>query len=119
MFNYYYTMTLKTTLLRCAKILRKKSTPAERVLWQAIRNRQFNGLKFRRQYWINNYIADFVCLKYNLIIELDGNIHKQQQEYDAIRTDILSILNFKVLRFWNYEVLNDLEKVLQKIVENI
>ena len=78
-------MIRKTTLLQCAKILRKKSTLAERVLWQSIRKRQLNGLKFRRQYWINNYIADFACLEYNLIIELDGRIHKQQQEYDAIR----------------------------------
>jgi len=112
-------MTQKTKLLRCAKILRKKSTPAEKVLWQAIRNRQLKGLKFRRQYWVNNYIADFVCLEYKLIIELDGNIHIKQHEHDVFRTDILSILNFKVLRFWNYEVLNNLEKVLQKIAENI
>ena len=111
-------MMQKTKLLRCAKILRKKSTPAEKVLWQAIRNRQLKGLKFRRQYWVNNYIADFVCLEYKLIIELDGNIHIKRHEYNVFRTDILSILNFKVLRFWNYEVLNNLEKVLQKTAEN-
>ena len=112
-------MTQKIKLLRCAKILRKKSTRAEKVFWQAIRNRQFKGLKFRRQYWINRYIADFACLENKLIIELDGDIHIKQQEYDSIRTDILSILDFKVLRFWNYEVLTNLEKILQKIAESM
>ncbi len=92
-------MIQKIKLLRCAKILRKKFTPAEKVLWQAIRNRQLKGLKFRRQYWVNNYIADFVCLEYKLIIELDGNIHIKQHEHNVFRTDVLSILNFKVLRF--------------------
>ena len=52
----------KAKLLECAKILRKKATKAEKILWQAIRNRQFMNIKFRRQYWIGNYIADFVCL---------------------------------------------------------
>ena len=78
----------KTKLLQCVKILRKKSTPAEKVLWQAIRNRPLKGLKFRRQYWVNNYIADFVCLEYKLIIELDGNIHIKQHEHDVFRTDV-------------------------------
>ena len=88
-------------------------------MWQAIRNRQFKGLKFLRQYWVNRYIADFVCLEYKLTIELDGNIYIKQREYDAMRTDILSILDFKVIRFWNYEVLTNLEKVLQKIAESM
>ena len=106
-------------LLQCAKILRKKATKAENILWQAIRNRKFMNIKFRRQYWIGNYIADFVCLEHKLIIELDGNFHLEQQEYDNIRTYILSVLNFKVLRFWNWEVLNDLDNVLENIAKNI
>jgi len=77
------------------------------------------NIKFRRQYWIGNYIADFVCLEHKLIIELDGNFHLEQQEYDDIRTYILSVLNFKVLKFWNWEVLNDLYNVLENIAKNI
>ena len=77
------------------------------------------NIKFRRQYWIGNYIADFVCLEHKLIIELDGNFHLEQQEYDDIRTYILSVLHFKVLRFWNWEVLNDLHNVLKNIAKNI
>jgi len=105
--------------LQRARILRKKATPAEKYLWQAIKNRKFINLKFRRQYWIDNYIADFTCLEYKLIIELDGNYHKEQQEYDIERTDVLSSFNFKVLRFWNWQVLNNLPIVLQEIAENI
>ena len=77
------------------------------------------NIKFRRQYWIGNYIADFVCLEHKLIVELDGNFHLEQQEYDDIRTYILSVLHFKVLRFWNWEVLNDLHNVLKNIAKNI
>ena len=109
----------KAKLLQCAKILRKNATKAEKILWQAIRNRKFMNIKFRRQYWIGNYIADFVCLEHKLIVELDGKFHLKQQEYDAIRTYILSVLKFKVLRFWNYEVLNNLPGVLENIAKNI
>ena len=111
----------KYKLLQRAKILRKKATTAENILWEAIRNRKFLGLKFRRQYSIDNYIADFVCLKYKLIIELDGYHHnkKDQQKYDTIRTNILTILGFTVLRFWYHEVLINLQEVLQKIEKYI
>ena len=77
------------------------------------------GIKFRRQYWIDRYIADFACLEHKLIIELDGDTHINQREYDISRTDVLSVLNFKVVRFWNWEVLNNLPKVLANIVKNI
>ena len=111
----------KYKLLELARILRKKSTIAENILWRAIKNRKFMDLKFRRQYWINNYIVDFICMEYNLIIELDGNFHagQDQKVSDALRTDVLIALNFKVIRFWNWEILNDLPKVLQDIAKNI
>ena len=109
----------KSKLLHCAKILRKKATKAENILWQAIRNRNFMNIKFRRQYWIGNYITDFACLEYKLIIELDGNFHLEQQEYDAIRSYTLSVVHFKVLRFWNWEILNDLTNVLENIAKSI
>ena len=77
------------------------------------------GVKIRRQYWIDRYIADFACLERKLIIELDGDTHINQREYDISRTDVLSVLNFKVVRFWNWEVLNNLPKVLENIAKNI
>ncbi len=109
----------KHKLLECAKILRKTSTIAEQVLWQCLRNRKFMGVKIRRQYWIDRYIADFACLERKLIIELDGDSHINQREHDISRTDVLSVLNFKVVRFWNWEVLNNLPKVLENIAKNI
>ena len=99
--------------------MNQTSTIAEQVLWQCLRNRKFMGMKFRRQYWIDRYIADFACLERKLIIELDGDTHINQREYDISRTDVLSVLNFKVVRFWNWEVLNNLPKVLENIAKNI
>src|SRR5260221_647474 len=79
--------------------LRKESTPAERKLWSRIRNDQL-GVTFRRQHAIGNYIPDFCSPKANLIIELDGSQHLEQEEYDKDRTKYLESLGYKVIRFW-------------------
>ena len=95
--------------------LRKDLTPAESKLWVRIRNDQL-GVTFRRQHAIGNYIPDFVCIKKKLIIELDGSQHLEQEEYDPERTEYLEEQGYKVIRFWNHEVLKDIEGVILAIV---
>ena len=94
--------------------LRKELTPTERKLWSRIRNDQL-GVNFRRQHAIEKYIPDFVCIEKKLIIELDGSQHLEQQEYDAERTEFLKSKGYKVLRFWNNDVMNDIDSVMNVI----
>jgi very-short-patch-repair endonuclease len=98
-----------------ARALRKNQTDAEKLLWYRLRNRQLADCKFRRQQVIGPYIADFLCLEPKLIIELDGGQHATQQDQDQQRTRFLESLGYKVLRFWNHEVLNDTDAVLEVI----
>ena len=98
--------------------LRRKLTPAERKLWSRIRNDQL-GVNFRRQHAIEKYIPDFVCIEKKLIIELDGSQHLEQQEYDAERTEFLKSKGYKVLRFWNNDVMNDIDSVLNVIWDTL
>ena len=109
-------MTISLRTLR-ARELRKNQTEAERVLWQRLRNKQLNGLKFRRQCPISGFIADFYCFELKLAIELDGQVHTEydQQEQDDYRTNVLTDKGVTVLRFWNSEVINTPEKVLETI----
>ena len=95
--------------------LRKELTPAERKLWALIRNDQL-GVNFRRQHAIGNYIPDFVCIKRKLIVELDGSQHLEQGEYDKERTQYLESQGYKVIRFWNNEVMNNIEGVILVIM---
>jgi len=98
-----------------ARTLRKQQTDAEKLLWSQLRNRQLEGCKFRQQQPIGPYIADFLSLEPKLIIELDGGQHTEQQDEDSKRTRYLQVLGYRVLRFWNHEVLNDLDAVLEAI----
>ena len=98
-----------------ARYLRQEQTRAETRLCHALRNRSFLNFKFRRQRVIGAYIVDFVCLKSKLILELDGSQHLQNQEYDAIRTDYLQACGYQVLRFWNNQVLEELDSLLNTI----
>jgi very-short-patch-repair endonuclease len=100
-----------------AKALRKNMTPQEKLLWEAVRNRKIAGLKFRRQVAIGNYIVDFLCVKEKLIIEVDGGIHHEQKEYDAMRQELLEMDHYQFLRFTNEEIDFDLEKVIRKIIQ--
>src|SRR6185503_17099023 len=93
---------------------RNATTEAENLLWQNLRNRKL-GYKFRRQHPIDNYIADFVCLEKKLIIELDGEQHKEDREYDIERTKTLEAHGYKVMRFWNEEVVKSVSEVLEEI----
>ena len=95
--------------------LRKELTPAERKLWARIRDDQL-GVKFRRQHAIGNYIPDFCSPKAKLIIELDGSQHLEQEEYDGERTKYLEAQGYKVIHFWNNDVMNDIEGVILAIM---
>lgn len=97
--------------------LRTNSTDAEKRLWHALRNRQLLGHKFRRQHPIPPYIVDFVCLERRLVVELDGGQHAEAVVYDASRTVFLEGLGYRVLRFWNNEVLGNPQAVLEEILQ--
>jgi very-short-patch-repair endonuclease len=98
-----------------ARILRKNLTDAERHLWRHIRLRQIGGHKFRRQHPMGSYIADFACIECKLIVEVDGGQHAEQLEYDAMRTAWLEAHGYRVLRFWNNDVLQNIEGVVASI----
>jgi len=93
---------------------RKNHTEAEKIVWEKVRNNQL-GYKIRRQHAIENFIADFVCLEKRLVIEIDGDIHENQKEYDNARTFYLNQVGFQVVRFTNKEVLAEADEVVKKI----
>ena len=98
--------------------LRKESTLAERKLWSRIRNNQL-GVTFRRQHAVGNYIPDFCSPRAKLIIELDGSQHLEQAAYDEERTKYLESIGYKVIRFWNNDVMNKIEAVILAITSAI
>ena len=100
-----------------ARALRQRATPAEQLLWQALRGRKIRKAKFRRQQPLGPYIADFACLKARLLIELDGGHHSQDRvaEKDAQRTLWLEKEGYRVIRFWNSELTDNLNGVLDTI----
>lgn len=97
---------------RHARTLRYEMTDAERKLWRSLRSKQVGGFRFRRQHVLGAYIVDFVCLEARLIIEVDGGQHAERKEYDQQRTVWLEQQGFQVLRFWNNEILQNVEAVL-------
>ena len=99
--------------------LRHNQTGAENKLWQVLRKHQLNNVHFRRQHAIGPYIVDFCAPRQKLIIELDGGQHLDQQEYDVERTTYLESKGYRVLRFWNNGVMENLDGVLQRIMDNI
>ena len=109
------------TALEYSKKLRKNMTDAENILWYYLKNKQLGNFKFRRQEAIDNYIVDFVCYEKKLIIELDGGHHNQeiQTENDKLRENHLQNQGFKILRFWNNEIFNNIESVLNVILETL
>jgi very-short-patch-repair endonuclease len=106
-------------LLERARVLRSNQTQAEQRLWYYLRARRFFWLKFKRQKPVGNYIVDFVCFSPKLIIEVDGGQHTEQEEYDDWRDRWLRNESFKVLRFWNNEVLSNTEAALESIRETV
>ena len=102
-----------------ARHMRRHATDAERAMWALLRNRQLGGYKFRRQYPVNRYIVDFVCLQQGLIIEVDGSQHQSQAQEDQNRTASLESQGFRVLRFWNNDVLTSLDAVAGAILTEL
>lgn len=109
------------SLLPFAKEMRHEPTLAENVLWERVRNKQVNNCKFRRQYPIENFIADFICVEKRLIVELDGEGHNQpdQKEYDRQRAMVLAQKGFRIIRFYNEEVLKKMPVVMEKIKKKL
>jgi very-short-patch-repair endonuclease len=95
-----------------ARTLRSEPTRAERKLWSRLRDRRFLGLKFKRQVPIERFVVDFACLEANLIVEVDGGQHAERIAVDSRRTEILESLGYLVLRFWNNDVLMNIDGVL-------
>lgn len=102
-----------------ARKLRRNSTDVERRLWHRIRDKQIDEFRFRRQRPIGRYIVDFICLEAKLIVELDGGQHATSDEYDKSRTAFLESLGYRVVRFWNNEVTENMDGVLQRLHENL
>ncbi|WP_459943155.1 endonuclease domain-containing protein [Deferrisoma palaeochoriense] len=98
-----------------ARRLRQNQTDAEHRLWRFLRNRQMLGKKFRRQAPMGPFVVDFVCHEARLIIEVDGGQHAVQVEQDRRRAEWLEHNGYRVLRFWNHDVLQNTEAVLEKI----
>ena len=106
-----------TNLKQNARYLRKNMTPQERKLWNILRNRQFHGYRFLRQYIIDEYIVDFICCEKNLIIEIDGGQHNEDKNiiYDIKRTKFLEEKGYKIVRFWNNEVDDNIDGVYENL----
>lgn len=99
-----------------ARALRRQTTDAERYLWQHLRRRQIAGHRFRRQVPVAGFIADFACLEAKVIVELDGGQHAQNVEYDEQRDRLIEAQGFRVLRFWDNQVFQETQAVLEKIM---
>ena len=101
-----------------ARNLRKNQTKEEDILWQLLRNRQFMGLKFKRQVPIGNYIVDFVCEEKKLVIEIDGGQHNipDNVKADEVRTNYINSKGYRVVRFWNNDINQNIEGVYETLL---
>ncbi|MGO9546264.1 MAG: endonuclease domain-containing protein [Rhodomicrobium sp.] len=106
---------MKVGLTGTARKLRSETTDAENRLWRALRNRRLSGYKFKRQVPFGPYIADFLCADAKLIVEADGGQHAESVDADRVRTEYFEQGGYRVLRFWNNDVLQNLEGVLETI----
>ena len=100
-----------------ARELRRRSTEAEKLLWRRLRNRHLDGVKFRRQESLGRYVVDFVTMEQQLIVEVDGGQHAAHSRADEMRTRWLASQDYRVIRFWNNEVLSNIDGVLQTILQ--
>lgn len=98
-----------------ARKLRRETTEAEALLWKHIRDRKLAGIKIRRQHPIGRYIADFCCVEEKLIVELDGGQHADDSDQDEQRTQYIEKYGYRIVRYWNSEVLNNIDSVLADI----
>ncbi len=107
------------TKIQKIRELRNNMTIQERKLWRVLRKRNINNCRFRRQYPIGNYIADFVCREKKLVIEIDGGQHNEPEtiKYDEDRTRYIESKGYKVIRFWNNDIDNNLDSVYLEILK--
>jgi very-short-patch-repair endonuclease len=107
--------------MRAAARLRKNLTLGEYLLWKKLRDRKIFNTKFRKQHPVNNFIVDFYCHEYKLVIEVDGDYHndEDQIQYDLDRTSDLINFGLKVIRFTNFEIINDIDHVIEEILNSI
>jgi very-short-patch-repair endonuclease len=104
---------------RTARRLRRNQTDAERILWFRLRDRRLDGWKFRRQFPIDRFVVDFFCADAHLIVELDGGQHAVQAAADAQRTKILEAMGYLVLRYWNNDVMQNIDGVVEDITTTL
>lgn len=109
----------KSDTLDTAAILRRRMTFQENLLWAKLRNKQINGLKFRRQHPIDIFIADFYCHSVKLVVEVDGDIHLDKKDYDIGRSAEMAKFGIKVIRFKNGEVEKNINEVVEKIKNEV
>ena len=102
-----------------ARALRLKPTEAEKLLWKELRNRKLSGYRFRRQHTIGPFIADFCCVEARLVVELDGDRHVWRRRRDIRRTGRLKPAGYRVMRFWDREVLDNLPRILRRILQEL
>ena len=102
-----------------ARVLPRRMTDAEKVIWSKLRDRRFEGIKFKRQKPIAGYIVDFVALDLKLIVEVDGGQHAERIAEDAVRTRRLEECGYHVIRFWNHDVLGNIEGVLDALAQEV
>ena len=98
-----------------ARELRRNLTDAEKLLWSKLRSNQLRGAKFRRQFPLPPYVVDFCCEAARLIVEVDGGQHAEAAEADQARTEVLERRGYRVIRFWNSDVLSNIDGVLEEI----
>lgn len=107
------------TKTQFARNLRQNQTKAEGLFWRTVSNRKFQGLKFKRQVPMGNYIVDFVCHDMKVVVELDGGQHAIQAQQDQMRTNELQKLGSQVIRYWNNDVLDNVEGVMLDLAEQL
>lgn len=114
-------MRKKQILHQRARRLRRDQTGPETTLWRLLRGRQFASFKFRRQFPVHGFVADFCCPEKKLVIELDGDQHADpgDREYDRQRTATLQQWGYRVIRFWNTEIVENLDGVMEEIFKNL
>lgn len=109
----------KTDKKELRKLLRNNMTESEKILWEKLKNKQFFDLRFRRQYSAWRYILDFYCPKIKICIEIDWEIHIEQKEYDYIRTEFLNSLWIQVIRYNNFDIINNINLILKDLQNKI
>jgi very-short-patch-repair endonuclease len=119
--DYPFYFGASARMLQLAGDLRRAMTEAVKMLWQRLRDRQLNGFRFRRQHPVNEFIVDFFCYEAMMAIEVDGSVHADsyQLERDTERTRILNRFGIQVIRFTNTEVETEMERVIERIKENL